>query len=123
MTVSRIRRTRSEVASILAEYRASGLSARDFSAQKSVAVSTLYQWIRQARSVAKTNGGASRVAKSSPERRKFVSVELHDEGGKRVYSCSLRVELGNGRWLEIPSGFDPDSLSELLLVLLERMSA
>ena len=101
-------------ADLVARYRASGLSRRDFSAQSGIAVSTLDYYVRRERKaalpVAKEPNHILPVdvvfAPQAPAARSFSIPE----GG-------IAVHLFNGRTVEVRRGFDAELLLEVLSVL------
>ena len=86
---------------LLQEFEASGLSLQKFAASKGMPYTTLAYWKgRLAR------GGAPRAF-----REVVVSAATVAPGP------AFELELGPGRWLRIPRGFDADELQRLLETL------
>jgi transposase-like protein len=86
---------------ILAAYRGSGLSQREFAAQNGVSVSSLVLWMRQ----------KGRRPTASPPLIALPSG--FPAGGARAYAIDFR----GGHRLEIARGFDPAELERLCHVL------
>ncbi|MEW6746441.1 MAG: hypothetical protein AB1486_27185 [Planctomycetota bacterium] len=93
------RRAPGEVAQIVEDYRASGLSQSQFAAKRGVAPATLSWWLRR-----RGERSGSRL----------VPVRLL---GGPPHSSWFEIVVGNGRVVRVGSGFDPDTLSALLRVV------
>lgn len=97
-------RNRAEAAQLAAEFRASGLTRREFSAQHRVAVNTLNRYI-------------SRYSGERADKPRLLRVEVT----KCVCSESgVAVVLAGGRRVELAKGFDAATLAEAVSVL-ERL--
>jgi len=83
---------------ILASYRRSGLSQREFSSQRGIGLSTLQLWLRK-----------SAVPKGF--------IPLPNVLAQNPASAVCRLHLGQGRMLEIGSGFPTEELAALLPLL------
>ena len=89
-------RPRAEWEALVREWRAGGLTQREFARRKGLAPTTLSWW-----SCRVGRGGAA-----------FVPVEVIGGGGE-----DFRVELRGGRTVHVPAGFDGDALRRLVEVL------
>jgi hypothetical protein len=108
LIVGPVRRSREEVAQLVAEFEASKLSRREFSRQRGIAVTTLdYYRLRM------------RQQRMEPGKRRLVEVKLSSKGsvGGRV---GLTVVLSGGRRIEVEAGFDSATLEQLVSVLDRR---
>ncbi len=96
------------------QWRGSGLTADKFAAELGINAGTLKFWCYKLNKAKREAAG--QVALSKRKRTaaaaSFVEVRTASE------SC-FEIELGNGRRLRVPSGFEPEAL-ERLLGLLER---
>lgn len=104
--------TRAEWAEVVAKWRASGLTSREFAAQAGVNANSLSHWAWQLNRAAKGKSGGQRERKgrkASPLPVVEVSATLGES--------RFEVELGNGRRVLVPRGFDPVELSQLVSAL------
>jgi transposase len=98
-------RRRTEWAERVRRWRRSGLTAGEFAASIGVKSDTLTHWVWQ-------------LGRSKQERRSGVPVR---GGGKhRAQPRFIELELGNGRRVRIPAGFEAGALARLLEVVGER---
>ena len=102
---TRRRCTHHEKAEILLEYQRSGLSLLAFAREHQLCYTTLLGWKKQFH----REGGSVAVEKPPG----FVAVQVESES--RVGDFTLN--LPRGRSLQIPPGFEPESLRRLLDVL------
>ncbi len=98
------RRSKEEVSALVAEFRASGLSRREFAEQSGIPISTVHSWLR--------NRERSTISSASA----FVPVSVRTDT-QEAQSSQLRVELSTGRVVTIPSSFPVADLARLLDVL------
>ena len=115
-----MRTTRAEWAKRVERWADSGLTAKEFAAELGINPRSLVFWKWQLKRDA---GGASAT---SPQRAPMVSrrrsvaklplVELRPS----LLETRIELELGAGRRLKIPAGFDVESLRRLLSVLETR---
>jgi hypothetical protein len=103
----RRRRTRAEAEELVREYERSGLSRKEFSLQRGLAVGTLDRYRKLRRQTLDGGDGSNR----------WVGVEL--SGPKPIGGSELAVVLPSGRRIEVKRGFDAGTLEQLVL-LLER---
>jgi transposase len=113
----RQRANRREWSRRVARWRRSGKTSKEFAAETGVNPGTLLWWstkLRAVRGVAEAAGATRRQDRGSAERREpWPIVEL--SGG--VVDDRFELEVGGGRRLRIPPGFDADALGRLLAVL------
>ena len=110
--VVRRRRSRVEAERLVLEFERSGLSRRVFCAQHGLSVPSLDQYRKRCRDGVPSSTGAQAAAN------RILPVEFVDAGASAVESCrSLRVELANGRRIEVGTGFDASTLERLVAVL------
>ncbi len=103
----RVRVSRAEWAKRVERWRDSGLSAAEFGAEIGVNPRTLTYWKWML-------GKGSRDAQPSSAPKKAAAfVEVHSTPTNTGYELAL----SGGRRLQIPSGFDADTLARLLAVL------
>jgi transposase-like protein len=100
--MSNRRRTPAEIANIVAQYHASGLSRRDFARRHGINVGSLARWLQR-----------KPTAPSAP---KFVRVVAAAVPAAPVW---FELALPDGRRLRIPAGCDETALRSLLGVLTE----
>ena len=106
------RRSRVEAERLVLEFERSGLSRRAFCAQHGLSVPSLDQYRKRCRDVmsssAMTKAAANRILPVE-----FVDAEVSAAESSRP----LRVELANGRRIEVLPGFDASTLERLVAVL------
>ena len=90
------------------QWRASGLSVRDFCARHRLPTPTFYAWRRRLR---------RRAAEPAP----FLPVQVVADPPPPQAS-TLEVVLAHGPVVRVPPGFDPATLRQLLAVLREERS-
>lgn len=99
---------------LVARYRASGLTRKEFAAQADISVSTLDYYVRRERK-------ASLPAAFVPNRILPVEFDAPEEAGSQASAPTafggVRIRLANGRLLEVCRGFDAQLLGEVLAVL------
>jgi len=95
-------RPREEWEALVREWRAGGLTQREFAKRRGIAPTTLSWWSCKVGEAARGKAGA------------FVPVKL--VGGGEV-GGGFRLDLGDGRTLHVPVSFDGDALRRLLAVL------
>jgi hypothetical protein len=95
-------RPREEWEALVREWRAGGLTQREFAKRKGIAPTTLSWWSCKV-------GGTARGRAPA-----FVPVRV--VGGAEV-GGSFRLDLGEGRTLHVPSSFDEEALRRVLAVL------
>jgi hypothetical protein len=111
-----MRQTRREWAQRVAAWRRSGQSSKEFAAGAGINASTLLWWstkLRSERVVAQAAGHTRRPGGMGQPLAPVSLVELR--GG--VVDDRFELELGHGRRLRIPPGFDAAALERLLRVL------
>jgi hypothetical protein len=102
-------KSRAEVSAILKDYQSSGLVQRVFAQEQGVSVSTLQFWLRRER-----NDPPSSSSRSTGR----TLVPVHVVPSVRPASlAALRVELKNGRRVEVPSDFPASVLACLVSAL------
>lgn len=103
---------RAEWAKRVERWRDSGLSAAEFGAEIGVNPRTLTYWKWLLRQEGRPKRPRrDRAAKAAPAATPFVEVRTTPS------SATFELALGNGRRLQIPPGFDTDTLTRLLAVL------
>jgi len=109
-TVEQQRRTRSEIAQIVAQFAESGLNRSEFCRRYGLCLNTLNRHLKQMR--------ASKPTASDG----LVAVELVGSKLRNDHSggCGVAVVLSRGRRIEVSAGFDAPTLQRLV-VLLENM--
>src|SRR5215469_986744 len=105
--VVRRRRSRSEAASLVAEYEASGLSRQEFCRQRGLAVGTLDKYRRRVYGGSRSVAGPMLPVEVAPSPRREVSSD----------ESPFVVESHSGRRIEVRRGFDAGTLERLLTVL------
>jgi hypothetical protein len=101
-----MRESREQWEERVAQWRASGLTAREFAARNRLKVHTLRHWAWKLRREADGVTSLARVP---------ALIELH---ARAATDDRFEVELG-GRRVRVPPSFDPDALRRLLAVLEE----
>ena len=101
----RRRRSRAEAEDLVREFEVSGLTRQAFSAGRGMSVAALDKYRRQ--------HGHSTVRGAG----RLVAVEVIAGVSASKICSALRVELTNGRRIEVGSGFDAATLKRLLSVL------
>jgi hypothetical protein len=100
-------------------WRRSGQTAREFAESAGINAGTLAYWAWRLKGEGKAKGREEKLPKRRPRdsiasvgKRNFVEliVDRPDDGG-------FELELGDGRRLRIPTGFDAAVLGRLLSVL------
>ncbi|HVW25733.1 MAG TPA: IS66 family insertion sequence element accessory protein TnpB [Polyangiaceae bacterium] len=96
-------------------WRESGLSADQFAAELGINAGTLRFWQyklgKATRMGASAEGGTRKATATGPT---FVEVRSANPDAR------FELELGNGRRIRVPVGFDPRALEQLLAVLERR---
>ncbi len=100
--MSNRRRTPADINAMIAQYRASGLTRRDFAKRHGVAPATLARWLQR--------------KPTEQESTKFVRVVAATTPAASTW---FELALPDGRRLRIPAGCDPAALRSLLGVLAE----
>lgn len=109
--VERRRRSRSEVATLVAEFEASGLTRQAFCKERGLSVGTLDKYRRRAQKVQSSSNGAL-----LPVEVVWSGRSASDPRGDSV----LVVEVRSGHRIEVRRGFDGGTLEHLLKIL-DRM--
>ena len=106
---ARRRRSRAEVAQLVAEFRESGLSRGEFCRRHGLSLSTLNRYCRRRRD---TESEVHRAAR-------WVAVEVASARPPAMSNAGsgLAVVLSSGRRIEIGRGFDADTLEQLVRLL------
>jgi len=115
--VVRRRRSRVEAKRLVLDFERSGLSRRAFCTQHGLSVPSLDQYHKRFRGsgVSVDKGAWNRVAALT---NRILPVEFVDAEASAVESPrGLRVELANGRRIEVAPGFDASTLERLVAVL------
>lgn len=99
---------------LVARYRASGLTRKEFAVRADISVSTLGYYLRRERK-------ASPSAAVAPSRILPVEFVVPEEAAAQASAPvgfgGIRIRLANGRLLEVERGFDAQLLREVLAVL------
>jgi hypothetical protein len=95
-------RSRVEAEQLVAEFKASGLTRREFSGQRSIALNTLNRYIRR-------YSGEQSIAEPQ-----LLQVEV---GESVRVSSGVAVVLACGRRVELARGFDAATLAQTVSVL------
>ena len=103
--VRRPRRPQEQIAQLVSEYAASGLSRSAFCQKHQLALATLTRYLPQARTAS--------VASTHPA--SFLAVEL--ENTPRLPDSGVALLLPGGRRLTLQRGFCPDTLRQVLSAL------
>ncbi|HUH93510.1 MAG TPA: hypothetical protein VL742_10300 [Casimicrobiaceae bacterium] len=112
--------TRDRWAARVRRWRQSGQTAREFAAAAGVNAGTLAYWAWRLKRDGNGAGGQAtrrRRRRSTAPSKHARFVELIVD---RPEERSFDLELGDGRRLRIPPGFDGPALDRLLLVLTDR---
>jgi hypothetical protein len=94
-----------EVDRLVAAYESSGLTPREFCAQQGLALATLSRYRRCRREKQKENASS-----------RWVAVEVAGQQ-KRPAEPERAVVLGSGLRIEVRSGFDSETLQQLVQAL------
>lgn len=97
------RRSRAAWASLIGEWRKSGLTAEAFAARRRIKVGTLKWWVYE----------LGRRERSAPKPLDFIEVAREVVTGNERFE----VHLGSGRWISVATGFDADALGRLIAVV------
>jgi transposase len=62
---------------------------------------------------------ASRLEGTEPAAMRFHPVRLAEEGGAQRQAGAIEIELGGGRCVRVPRGFEAEDLRRVLAVLAE----
>jgi hypothetical protein len=124
----RTRVTREEWAKRVERWRDSGLTCAEFSAELGINPRTLtyWKWVLgkeargEKRAWPRRKGQSSRAMRAPPtiapaESRGLIEIQVAPSSDVRI-----ELELGGGRRLRIPAGFDPQGLKKLLDMLEAR---
>jgi transposase-like protein len=103
----RRRRSRREVASLVAEYETSGLRRQEFCRKHGLSLGTLNRYRKRLHAQEQTTGGSRLVAVEVA-----ATPQLDCEA-----SSALTVLLAGGRRVEVRRGFDTSTLQQLVRVL------
>jgi transposase-like protein len=111
----RLRRSRAEVAQIVASYVQSGLTQREFCRRHGLSLSTLYKYCQGTRQ-------RDEVPSTSTPRNagelSLVPVEFVEKSATHnEQHARLLVELAGGRHIAVSAGFDAETLTRLIAVL------
>jgi hypothetical protein len=96
-------------------WRESGLTADQFAAELGINAGSLRFWSYKLNKAKRAAAGVV----ATPRKRRAVAAAAFVEVRSAASHSSFELELGNGRRLRVPSGFEPEAL-ERLLGLLER---
>ena len=109
------RASRREWSRLVMRWRSSGKTSKEFAGATGLNASTLLWWSSRLRSEQRLQkaSGTARRAGNEPS---FAEVALA-EVGSGVGDDRFELELGSGRRLRIPAGFDALALERLLAVL------
>jgi DNA-binding transcriptional ArsR family regulator len=107
-TVQRRRRTRAEIAQIVARFADSELTRTEFCRRQGISLATLSRHLRSPRQT------------SNKDSNGLVAVELVGANNATDRDRPLALVLARGRRIEVGAGFDAATL-ERLIVLLEKM--
>ncbi len=108
VTVQQQRRTRSEIAQIVARFADSGLNRAEFCRRHGVCLGTLNRHLKRLRQGSGTTPSDGLVAVELAESH---LVEHRNDG------CGLAVVLSGGRRIEVGAGFDAPTLQRLVALL------
>ena len=111
---TRRRRSQSEIETILAEYRRSGLSQTAFCERRGVALSSLACWLSKER-----KGNTKRRTKQSKSPAQLVPVRIVDDP-RPADRVTIEVESAHGYVLRVPVGLSPDLLARYVHALEAR---
>lgn len=111
-----MRSRRAEWQKRVAEWRRSGLTAAQYAESVGVKAETLRHWSWRLKSERTARAaGSTAKAKSAPAASSLVEVL-----SSAAVDSRLELELGGGRRVLVPNGFDADELGRLVAVL-ERL--
>lgn len=108
-----MRASREEWRKRVERWKDSGLTAEQYAAELGINAKTLQFWRYKLRKLAATSK-SPRVAKHAAAESVLPLVEVHST---TVDAGGFELEVGGGRRLRIPWGFDEAALERLLLVL------
>ena len=111
--VRRVRRTREEIAQLLADYHASSLSQSAFARSNGISLATLSYWLRTSR---------QRQAEEIEEAPRLVPVKITAVPAElsAPTRSGFELDLPRGLRLWIPADFDEGALGRLLPILADR---
>jgi len=111
--VRRVRRTRAEIARLLADYHSSGLTQSDFVRSRGISQSSLSNWLRTSR---------QRQAEKIEEVPRLVPVKITAVPAElsAPTRSGFELDLPRGLRLWIPADFDEGALGRLLPILADR---
>jgi len=105
---------------LIGQWQRSGLTARDFCAQRGVSEPSFYAWrrtIRQRDQQGRRQPGRKGAGRTGTQP-VFVPVHVVPAAPAAV-AVALEIVLGQGRLVRVPPGFDAMTLRQLLTVLEE----
>ncbi len=110
--VRRIRRTREEIATLLADYHSSGLTQSDFVHSRGISQSSLSNWLRASR-----HQQAEEI-----EAPRLVPVRITTGAAEQSTMArpGFQLDLPGGLRLWIPADFDESALGRLLPLLADQ---
>lgn len=107
-TVRQRRRTRAEIAQVVARFADSGLTRTEFCRLQGIGLATLHRHLSRSRQTSNRDSDG------------LVAVELAGSNNASECERSLALVLARGRRIEVGAGFDAPTL-ERLIVLLENL--
>ena len=114
-----MRTTRAEWAKRVERWADSGLTSKEFAAELGINPRSLVFWKWQLKRDGQGSSTLREQPRKMPQRRRVTKVPLV-ELRPAISETRIELELGAGRRLRIPVGFDVDSLRQLLSVLETR---
>jgi transposase-like protein len=114
-----MRTTRAEWAKRVERWADSGLTSKEFAAELGINPRSLVFWKWQLKRDGQVGSLAREQTRKVPRRRSVAKLPLV-ELRPSLSETRIELELGAGRRLKIPAGFDVESLRRLLSVLEAR---
>jgi len=97
---------------VLADWKASGLTASEFSRRRKICRPLLFVWRNRLESTS-----TSRRTSKPPRRPRFLPVRIVESPPIPPPRLNVEVTLRNGRQLRVPADFPPKALADLASAL------